>query len=391
MPYWENSLEARWQGVLINALKLAVRGQAVFPVSLSLRSPFDEEWIKIRDWTAEAKGHAVKHEYVLVQSDKRVRNMGKQLIPTGAKFENWESLLSCAVGAKARKTFFDRVIMALLSRGFSRDFLADLVSPLWKEWEPKVFEGAIKVVTYFQSAAFPDCFLRELPLEVHGKFIEQNALILRPLLRQVWQERGWVWQGEDWPKCLGIRLPPPMYQVRLLCDEMQSILTWPDNFLGVSGGLLAKAAGVADRIMVVENLTVLHTLPVLRNTLAIFGQGYRVTSSDIRSMVSNFKGKPVWYWGDIDAHGFHILSLLRQNYEGDVRSFLMDGRTLEAHCHAVGRGEFRKVDETFLNEVEKETYKAIADGPLRLEQERILRDWSDPILRVSIAPEEAAA
>ena len=61
--------------------------------------------------------------------------------------------------------------------------------------------------------------------------------------------------------------------------------------------------------------------------MLIFGGGYAVSRV---AGLPWLRDVPLYYWGDIDTHGFRILDLLRSRFP-EVRSMLMDRATLLAH------------------------------------------------------------
>jgi hypothetical protein len=61
--------------------------------------------------------------------------------------------------------------------------------------------------------------------------------------------------------------------------------------------------------------------------MILFGLGYGL---ERLAQVPWLKDREVFYWGDIDTHGFAILETLRTFFP-NARSFLMDRETLLAH------------------------------------------------------------
>jgi hypothetical protein len=91
---------------------------------------------------------------------------------------------------------------------------------------------------------------------------------------------------------------------------------------------------------------------------------------------------PVYYWGDIDTHGFAILSRLRA-YLPQVRSLLMDEPTLLAFRPLWGRDEKQHAAPELaqLTVEEQSLYAALREGAykqVRLEQERVAWDFAWP-------------
>lgn len=81
------------------------------------------------------------------------------------------------------------------------------------------------------------------------------------------------------------------------------------------------------RVFITENRINGLAFPSLAGSIVIFGLGYAV---DQLADVPWLHDADVWYWGDIDTHGFGILNRLRARLP-HVQSLLMDRQTLEAH------------------------------------------------------------
>jgi hypothetical protein len=67
--------------------------------------------------------------------------------------------------------------------------------------------------------------------------------------------------------------------------------------------------------------------PDVPDGLVIFGLGYGL---DLLSDAAWLKDRQVFYWGDIDTHGFSMLDRLRAIFP-KARSFLMERETLMEH------------------------------------------------------------
>jgi hypothetical protein len=104
----------------------------------------------------------------------------------------------------------------------------------------------------------------------------------------------------------------------------------------------------------------------------IFGLGY---SLDVLSGAAWMRNCEIYYWGDIDTHGFAMLNRLRTRFP-QVRSILMDHDTLLSH-----RSLWVQEDKPFrgtlltLNPDERALFDALVRNQhgdrIRLEQERI--------------------
>jgi hypothetical protein len=126
------------------------------------------------------------------------------------------------------------------------------------------------------------------------------------------------------------------------------------------------------RVLVVENETTYLALPPVPGAVAILGGGYAVGAL---ASLTWLHDRDLWYWGDIDTHGFAILDRLRQVFP-HARSTLMDEETLLRHRAHWGREATPVTTELgHLTPAEAQLYEALVAGrhapALRLEQERI--------------------
>jgi hypothetical protein len=117
--------------------------------------------------------------------------------------------------------------------------------------------------------------------------------------------------------------------------------------------------------------------------LVIFGAGYGFEMVIKTKWLSRCH---VYYWGDIDTHGFAILDQLRCRFD-HVESFLMDRTTLLAFESQWGEEEKQALrDLPRLNGEERALYDDLRDNRirrnLRLEQERIGFSWVESALSV---------
>ncbi|MEO6715264.1 MAG: Wadjet anti-phage system protein JetD domain-containing protein [Mycobacteriales bacterium] len=137
--------------------------------------------------------------------------------------------------------------------------------------------------------------------------------------------------------------------------------------------LLEVAAG---RVFIVENEVTYLAFPPAADAVVIFGQGYDLTRL---ARLGWLGSREVHYWGDLDTHGFVMLSRLR-SVVPHVSSFLMDTRTLLAHESLWG-SEQTPVNTllTGLTPEESDLYRALVENTyghrVRLEQERINYAW----------------
>jgi hypothetical protein len=135
------------------------------------------------------------------------------------------------------------------------------------------------------------------------------------------------------------------------------------------------------RVFITENEINFLAFPQVKDSLVIFGAGYGFEMLSKAEWLSRCR---IYYWGDIDTHGFAILDQLRSQFD-HVESFLMDRNTLLAFEALWGEEEKQTLrDLPRLNLEERALYDDLRDNRirknLRLEQERIGFGWVESAL-----------
>jgi hypothetical protein len=126
------------------------------------------------------------------------------------------------------------------------------------------------------------------------------------------------------------------------------------------------------RIFITENEINGLAFPAAEQGLVVFGLGYGL---DRLGAIPWLRDRTIFYWGDLDTHGFAILDKLRGTFPG-ARSFLMDRQTLLDHRAFWGE-EPERYDKPLARLTAEET--AVYDDlrldrlgkRVRLEQERV--------------------
>jgi hypothetical protein len=229
----------------------------------------------------------------------------------------------------------------------------------------------LRTVQWIDQSAAASHYLREIDVPgIDTKFIEQHRGILTTLLEaQLDPERVDLSRPRsDFAGRFGFRGKPEYVRMRALDGEL----------IGGFTEYTVRVDELADRpptqgtVFIVENETTYLALPTAMEAIAICSGGYAV---------SRLAGLPwlaerrVIYWGDIDTHGFAMLSQLRSSLPL-TDSILMDQATLLAH-----EGQWVREPKPTnarlpgLNEAEHGLYVDLIEGrfgeAVRLEQERI--------------------
>lgn len=235
------------------------------------------------------------------------------------------------------------------------------------------WEGILAVCQYFIHTPRPELYIRQLPIPVHTKFIEENDSLLQSLLDFLIpgdiRDRG----QRKFADRYFLQRDEPLIRIRLL-DGHSDISIRLSDFENFS----APHANV----VITENKMNFLTLPRLASTMAIWsGGGFKVNC--VRNTLW-LQVRNILYWGDIDEHGFQILHQLRSYYP-QTRSVMMDRAIFDRFGEFVVAGERNKAEKlSGLTEEEADMYEWLKKSyPLnRLEQEKIPQDYVDASLRL---------
>lgn len=349
-----------------------LRGENIFPLPVQFspikttgtRDEIKRDINALLGETREKCGFGLTVEFASVDTEKHGRND----IPQKAFFADETDFLRYT----GKQNEFQKILRAreILASAFPA--FAEKLSLHWKMFragDDAFWKNICRVLEYFRATPFPEKYIRELPVEVPTKFIEENFSLLLKLIAVVAPESIDDTGNTDAEK-LGLKTPEALIECRLLDDAIRP--EWKFRQLTVTLRDLEHFEQTAiDTILITENRTNFLTLPALPRTLAIQGQGNAVA----RLKNARFLDcRRIFYWGDIDVQGFEILAGLRRNLP-HAQSIMMDRATYEKlSVYRVAGTATRNAPEKFLphlNDSEKSLFLELAQRNLRLEQERI--------------------
>ena len=229
------------------------------------------------------------------------------------------------------------------------------------------WEDIYKVLSWFLENKNSNMYyLRELPIEVHTKFIENNSNILISLYGYLLNKD---FKGLRLEEVFNIKRKPILIRLKLkhkLFEEIAlplSSLKKLDNAYDLSQ---------IERIFIIENEAVYLSFPIKDKDLCIFGGGFQVKILDIPW----FKEKNIYYFGDLDEHGLEILSIARSLYPS-LKSIMMDIETYEKfYCSSVGGSKATCFDNLDRNELELlQKLRQNEPSNNRIEQEKIDQEY----------------
>lgn len=358
--------------------------QPLFPFTVAFRKPSAREWLE-EFATLRAAVEALEREskasrgigYSIDFREIAHQKLGRRRVPERIVFESVDDVAELAGEGDALQRF--RVLLDRV-RSHEPRLLPWLSAHPFAALELEAdFERMLAVAARFQQQPRPACFARELGIPgVDGKFIETHRGVLSEwfdllLPPQAIDSSVRGFSGHGFERRYGLRHDEPSIRFRWL-DPLREIAAGIRD-ASVSISQLTAYAPQCERVIIVENKVNFLTLPSCAGALAIFGRGYAI---DLLGQVGWLGRQPLHYWGDLDTHGFAILSRLRSHWPHS-QSFLMNHDTLVSHRDLWTQ---ESVDDRCLRDLPALTpaEQAVYDDlrydrlgeRIRLEQEKIL-------------------
>jgi hypothetical protein len=363
-------------------LKSCINGPPIFPLEIRFRTPGGKEILEkydaVRKWIRTLRHHSKETKpkgYDIVWRDIRHRTLGEQQMPQRILFSTAQDWLFYIQKEAAHRDFLDMAAQTGAALPELLPYLSQQPLKILKHaahW-PKI----LTVCRWFKTHPMPRKYIRQLDITgVDTKFIETQKSVLMDLLPLVLEEAhyqstitGLAKHGFE--RKFGLKYDPPLVRLRFL-DPALIQIGFSD--ITVSLAELAQTDPGAKTIFITENKINGLAFPQVKHSLVIFGLGYGV---EMLPDIPWLGEKDIIYWGDIDTHGFAILSQIR-GYFPNVRSILMNRKTLLDHKALWGAEDPAKRYAGDLPHLTSEEYELFVElkqnklsTHLRLEQERV--------------------
>lgn len=311
-----------------------------------------------------------KYAYTIDCVKTKTRFIGSQSLPKQIYFESELDYVGYLNKINEVKKFKEAKDTTLLNFPLLKDWLVNNTLKVITNIEK--WNDVLKVVSYFDSSPNPNLYIRELPIKVHTKFIEKNKSIIWELLNIVVAESLNKDEKKHFELRFNLKYSEPLLRFRLLETRIAQ-----DYFSGLEDITLkisdfSKLDLPVKKVLIVENLMNLLTLPHMSDTMAIFGQGFKVLSL---KNINWLKECQIYYWGDLDAQGFEILSGFRSHYH-QTKSLMMDKTTFDLFYENDLETKSKIETLVHLNEEERNMHKLLFKNKWRLEQEKIPMDYT---------------
>ena len=366
-------------------LRPCVQGGAMLPRRLRLVGPtsaeLTERFDEVRAWMADLRQAASLHgtqRYRIVQREFRHRVLGANAVPDEVWLDSLDDALALIGKQKDARRFASLVQL-------TREQQPPLLP--WLEKRPlnalalmEAWPRLLAVISWLQAHPRPGIYLRQVDLEgVDSKFIESMRGVLSELLDLVLpldaidQRATGVSQ---FCRRYGFKDKPLRIRFRLLDPHMALLPGACEQDIGVTQAAFERLDVPVSRVFITENEVNFLAFPPLAGSMVIFGAGY---GFDVLAGARWLLERDIFYWGDIDTHGFAILDQLRAQLP-HAHSLLMDQATLMAHAAQWGDEPQPLLRElSRLTVEERALFDALRDNRLRvgvrLEQERIGFGW----------------
>lgn len=367
-------------------------GESLFPLRLRLKKPGSTQLVdsfaEVREWIdqlcraadsdpkAPAKGAVggPKERYRIQWREVNHRILGRNRVPEAVWLDCLDQALAL-IGRRREADLFSQLVGQ--TKAIHPQLLPWLrLRPLRALELTAQWPRLLAVVSWLQLHPRPEIYLRQLDLPgVDSKFLEAHRGVLGDLLELTLPEEAIDHSAKgvtgfcrrygflDKPARLRFRLLDPLPTLPG-ADTDQDLTLRHDSF--------ARLRLPINQLFITENEINFLAFPHRRASMVIFGAGY---GFEHWAQATWLQRCELYYWGDIDTHGFAILDQLRRIFP-QTRSLLMDRETLLAHQGQWGREPRQEKRElTRLTPAESRLYNELRHNllapALRLEQEKV--------------------
>jgi hypothetical protein len=323
----------------------------------------EAELTELINHSKEKKGFGYSIEYTTVKTKLH----GVQDLPSSIVFQSENDYLKFIGKEKVTARFKEDIARII------EDYpeLNDWIYKYPRKVIENDWDSLLMVCAYFKRTPQPNLYIRELPIKVHTKFIENNKGIIKELLDILIAD--YVDQDEKhFESRFHLKYDEPIVRFRIL-DNSISHLSFSDvEDISIPISQFKQLALPVQKVYVVENKINMLSFPMVEKSIVIWGHGFGVETI---CNVDWLKDKDIFYWGDLDAQGFQILSLLRSHF-GQVKSFMMDRVTFD-NFYEGDKGTKTNVEKGLcLTSEENDMFLYLKLNNLRLEQEKIPYEYT---------------
>ncbi len=316
------------RGLLLAGL---CKGEDIFPLRLTVKAPgskeLSERFSEVQNWITQLKKSEKFYRIEWKKINHRI--LGTNEMPSAGWIGNPDDAFRL-IGKKEAADRFAGLVQ--ITGDKQPKILARLAKrpihtlELAEDW-PRL----LLIVDWLIRNNSPAIYLRQVDLPgIHTKFIESHRGVLTELLDLVLPETAVNKTSRGvtgFCRRYGFLDKPLRVRFRILDPDIRLLSTDSEQDITVTQETFSLLQVPVSRVFITENEINFLAFPAVAGAMLIFGAGYGFNNL-INAEWLNLK--KVYYWGDIDTHGFAILNQLR-GILPDVKSFLMDIQTLLSH------------------------------------------------------------
>ena len=358
--------ERRYEAVL----RAIVTGESLFPMPMPVNKRLPNDLTQRRRELADLMAHTTERRgfgYELTYRRVQTRHHNEQDEIEAVQFPTEPDYLRF-VGKAAEADLF-RADVALLLGTFPdlREWCAG--QPLKVVASHGGWPDLLRVCQYFRHNPTPGCYVRELPVAVHTKFIETNRPLLHELLNHLVTLPPDQEAETDFYRRFGLREKESSVRIRFVGDPLITS-AGPVREMSVPVSTFGQLTLPERDVFIIENEINFLTFPPRPNTLVLWGKGFDLGTIKTVGWLAQ---KRLFYWSDLDVQGFEMLSQLRGYFpHTPIMAWLMDAATLHRYKDFWVPGTYKNLpDLPNLLPDERPVFQFLQQQNLRLEQERI--------------------
>ncbi len=357
-------------------LSAVVLKETFFPLVIkgrkgSANAPLAQLYASLK-YLIDGSKEKIGYGYEVQLKTVNTRHAGQMSIPDQIYFDNFEDYLRYIDKVEEFQLFQQKINLTRQQLPALERWLQEEAPKLTKHLHK--WEDLLKVCQYFIDNPQPNLYIRELPIDVHTKFIEQHKGILKKLLDFLLPKEDILIEASKFEGRYGLKYEEANIRMRLLDENL--LPEFPTYIQDITLPLnqFQQIKNLGTTIFIVENKQTFLAFPAQPQSTVIWGKGFAI---DILKNVDWLKDKDIYFWGDLDVQGFQMLHQLR-TYFPQTKSLLMDKETYNAfakfavttvtsNIHNLSKlTKEEVVCFQFLNNLEKNN---------RLEQERITHQY----------------
>ena len=368
----EERVRRRWDdGSLLRAHAGAAEFSAIeIPVRGPGASEIGDDLVAVREWiSALSAGSDSGRRYDVVLGQVGGRHIGRNALPTRAVVSTLDQAWSL-LGVRREVHRFDGLLELTETTAAVRSWV--LAHPHRALERAEDMPGLLAAVEWLDTHRDTGQYLRQISAPgVDTKFAERHRPALAAMLGVSSTASGFL-------RDLGLRAKPEMVRIRV---SPSLGMPAPISEMSLRASEVRELAIAPRSALVIENEVTYLSVEVPEDGVVIWGKGFEVDRVGRLPWLADI---PVFYWGDIDTHGFAILDRLRA-WLPTARSILMDRETLLAHRERWVTEDRPATSSLMrLTADELDLYTDIVTDRLsrrvRLEQERVDWVWAEEAL-----------